>query len=283
MPATKTIYWDDVVNAHPYVVVRARENNQHWDNVGGALEAMDITHWASKYAMAMTESPANSGCFMLDLPAGLPIAAWYVVDIYNNASPAITDKTSNRLGTMIGYLNTSRLEIAGADVSWWKAATAPDNTGDAYNVVKSGGAGDAAAILLGVTGIGVNVATKAEGATMLLGITGINANIASEQATILFGLTGLGANVATKAEGATLVLGITGIRSDIATVQLGNTVLQQLARNRLEFDMAHSIAYKWNDAGTSRLYVTTLTDEFGAALTVTGVTGPINMTRWTSV
>lgn len=117
-------------------------------------------------------------------------------------------------------------------------------------------------LVLGITGLKVSVASKAEGATMLLGVTGIRNDIINLQNTMIFGFTGI--NV-----GVTRINGI----GDLLTV---------LARNRLEFDLVNSVAYKWNDAGTLRLYVTDITDKDGNPISA-GTIGPINMGRWVAV
>ena len=188
---------------------------------------------------------------------GIPVLADMVTGIWGGISRTLTDKASYSTtgissGAAVGDLATG---IWGAssrtltDKASYSTTGLPNLADIATGVWGSPNSQIPAlrdTLILGITGVGAIVTTKAEGATMLLGITGIRNDIILMQTTVLLtisgissgggagitgyatqdmlitgineimaGLTGVGAMASTKAEGATMLLGITGILNNI--------------------------------------------------------------------
>jgi len=98
---------------------------------GSDWETLTVGNWGD-YDIAMAESPASSYFYEGDFPAiaGNMTAGWYWVDIFDGASPAISD---DLLASYFGYWD-------GTTFAWWSQNTQSHSTGA---ITASAIAGDA--------------------------------------------------------------------------------------------------------------------------------------------
>ncbi|MEN6550219.1 MAG: hypothetical protein ABFE07_29595 [Armatimonadia bacterium] len=80
---------------------------------------------------------------------------------------------------------------------------------------------------------------------------------------------------------ASLTTTVNGLVTTCGNISTAVTLIRILSQGQLEFDLEHSLAYRYNDNGELAC-VSTLTDKDGAAVTE-DTTGPINMSRWEAV
>lgn len=73
-----------------YVLIYAVDAGTIFDLVGGSLVSYNASHYASKYALTLTEEDGASGIFTEDAPAALP-AGTYSLLYFIGASPAEND------------------------------------------------------------------------------------------------------------------------------------------------------------------------------------------------
>lgn len=68
----------DGLSGAPHTIEAWDDDGQIWDNTNSVYEVMVNADWAANYAIAMTETPADSGHFVVTFPGAIPAGRHYL-------------------------------------------------------------------------------------------------------------------------------------------------------------------------------------------------------------
>ncbi len=130
--ANELAYRHDQIGVNLYAVLRKHApDNRHWNADSGDWESLTVANWED-YALAMSETPANSFFYLRTLPAiaGNMEAGWFWVDIFERqgADPSHRDF---HVASIYGYWTGTEFLVR------------EPSTGDSYAVVTNSDYGNA--------------------------------------------------------------------------------------------------------------------------------------------